>query len=1661
MSSLRDWIRHHARRVAALLAGVLLGLGIGAHAATVVNQAHARFDDAGATRDVATNTVVARSAGIATLRFYTDASYTRQANASGLGGPLFLSANVADCDRDPNAAEQVQITVWSQRLKTPLTVTATETGNATGEFRAETWSEDPSSAAAARKTAQTAVAAAPDDIVQARIGDCGSGSAEALILIDPSGVVFDSTSGAPIAGASVTLLDVTGAGNGGAPNSAARVFDYDGVTLRPATVVTAADGRFSFPNLPQSRYRLQVVPPPGLVFPSTRASGTPPVSRTLHAQASFGAPFDVSAASGTVTADVPLDALPHGLFVQLAASRTSSEVGETLGYTAQVRNAGDAALAHVDLAVTLPRGFAYLPGSLRAEGRAAGEPGAAKGPVLRLPIENLGSGETRTFELRTRIGTQALAGDGVARAQATAPAPLTASSNIASARTEVATGVFNDRAMVLGKVYADCNRNGVQDAGEPGIPGVRLLMEDGTSAVTDGAGRYSLYGLSPKTHVLTLDATSLPAGLSPIASAQRHAGDGRSRFVDPRRGELQRGDFMLAGCTPEALAAVSARRAKLDELDGALKADFRADAAPAPLGDTRALPASGVIGADANKAANRSAAAAPVALRAAATPAVALPLERRFATLDATLGFVDLSDGQVLASPATIRVKGAAAANLTLEANGTPIAADRTGARLRDDGRGVQALEFVGVALTSGVDTLVLLARDDFGNVRGRAELSVRVAGPLARIGLVLPADAPSALPADSQLVPVRIELRDAAGLPVTERTALTLHASLGSWNVPDLDPREAGVQTFVEGGTAEFTLQAPGSAGSATLTASSAGITGEAGVRFVPALRPLIASGIVEGALQLRRLDRKAIHPASASDGFEAELRSFATSGDASANGRAALVLKGQVRGDMLLTLAYDSDKNTHERLFRDIQPDQFYPIYGDASVRGFDAQSTSRLYVRIDRGASSLLYGDFVSAESTRARQLGNVQRSLTGLKQHIETESVTANLYAARTNSRQVVDDLAGNGTSGPYALSASGLRENSEKVEVLVRDRREPSRVLRSHALQRFVDYELETLSGRLLMRAPVPSVDPDLNPISLRVTYEAEQGGTDFWVGGGDVQVQLDKALNIGGTLAVDRNPTDPSRLVSANATLKPTERTTLVAELAHVDRPETSGGGDARRAELQHEGERLTVRVHAAESSTDFVNPSATLGSGRREAGASAALRVDERTRLVAEVLASADLTTGARREGASVGIERSTDGGLKVEAGVRQVSDQPAAAGLVPATNDSVRARLSVPLPGSSAATAFREIEQDLHAADRHLVALGGDYKLASGSRVYARHELVSSLAGPLALDVAQKRQTSLVGIDTEAGKDGRFFSEYRLRDGLTGRDGEAAIGLRNQWQLAAGLRLTTSFERIHAVAGSNANENTAVTGALDYTADPLWKGSLRLEWRDGVTTRGVLATAGVARRLDDAWTLLGRTAFSRQSSSGDSAPATRAQQRFQLGAAYRDAARNQVNGLARYEFKREEGLADSALRAVHMVSAHADLQLDRRTVLTGQFAAKLAFERPPGSAPGAADGPRVRSDAQLIALRATRDFGERWDIGAALRLLTSQRFSSRAAGLGVEAGYRVATNLWLSAGWNVLGFRDRDLAADDATARGVSLRLRFKFDETLFGATPAQERS
>ena len=95
---------------------------------------------------------------------------------------------------------------------------------------------------------------------------------------------------------------------------------------------------------------------------------------------------------------------------------------------------------------------------------------------------------------------------------------------------------------------------------------------------------------------------------------------------------------------------------------------------------------------------------------------------------------------------------------------------------------------------------------------------------------------------------------------------------------------------------------------------------------------------------------------------------------------------------------------------------------------------------------------------------------------------------------------------------------------------------------------------------------------------------------------------------------------------------------------------------------------------------------------------------------------------------------------------------------------------------------------------------------------------------------------------------------------------------------------------------------------------------------------------------------------------------------------------------------------------------------------------------------------GIATKSSGHLVSGRITYDITSKWDIGLVGSLHGDGGFGNRKLGLGLEAGYLLQENLWLSAGFNLFGFKDKDLAGQDYTDKGFYLRLRYKFDESLF---------
>ena len=230
------------------------------------------------------------------------------------------------------------------------------------------------------------------------------------------------------------------------------------------------------------------------------------------------------------------------LLVTKIANKQRAEIGDTVLYTVTVTNSSQLLINEVSLVDILPAGFRYVAGTAQMGQQSIADPSGSPGPRLTFPVGTM-DGKPLTYSYRVRIGVGAQQGDGTNQVQAYVKNKP--NSNIARVKVAIDDGVFTQDGCLIGKVFADCNGNGIQDPGEPNIPKVRLYMDDGTYFITDEAGKYSFCGISPRTHVIKVDKTTVPPGAVMGITSNRNAHDPESLFLDVKYGELIRGDFAI------------------------------------------------------------------------------------------------------------------------------------------------------------------------------------------------------------------------------------------------------------------------------------------------------------------------------------------------------------------------------------------------------------------------------------------------------------------------------------------------------------------------------------------------------------------------------------------------------------------------------------------------------------------------------------------------------------------------------------------------------------------------------------------------------------------------------------------------------------------------------------------------------------------------------------------------------------------------------------------------------------------------------------------------------------------------------------------------------------------------------------------------------------
>jgi hypothetical protein len=993
-------------------------------------------------------------------------------------------------------------------------------------------------------------------------------------------------------------------------------------------------------------------------------------------------------------------------------------------------------------------------------------------------------------------------------------------------------------------------------------------------------------------------------------------------------------------------------------------------------------------------------------------------------------------------------VAGTAPAGLpvVLQVNGVP--ADSTS--VRPDG----VFEFLGVETPAGPVTYKVTVRMPNGR-NFFAERTMHRVGAPDSIGVDV---AESKVQADGKsLVKVRANVLDQWGIAIPDGYFVTMFADSLQFDGKDADPNTPGFQVKLENGVAEFSVKAPRQAGPTTLLISANGVTAKTTIEFTTPIQPLMIVGSMDatGSLLSANGDLSQLKNQNLlDDGFHSD-------------GRIALFGRGSVWNNYLLTMSVDNTRRQSDRLFKELDPDVLYSIYGDNSTVDYTAQTSNPFFVKLEQNRSYAMFGDFNTGFAQN--EMARYDRTFTGVKSHYETKTTSADVFVTLTDRKVVQDEIRGQGISGYYFLGNSNIVTGSEKVRIEVRDKVRNDLILSRSEKSRFGDYEVDYQQGTLFFKQPIASLDGNGNPVYIVVVYESQGNFATSYVTGVQAQKEVIDGLSLGVTGVSEQRDPKNYMLLGANTTYKYDKYLSVAGEFAHSSDFLTQG--NAWKVEANGMPmEQLRLKSYYRTTDQSFGNQTIGAGGlgeiGARKYGFGGMVDLTKSTRISAEYYNSL-------QDSGHVTIQ-STQGTIEQEISKIVKASVKAENILYNSTSASS--------PDSRSTTSL-EGKAMVRPIDRLSLSAAYEHSFASSGKEQVKPS-VATLMGEyrvfdwVSLSATQKfygsdGTQSGVGVSSDVGFGTTVTGRYEIRNGINGRRNQTSMGLKNSLNITEELTSNFLYERTRAldrnVTEVRTEDADAISLGLEYLPkEQPYRLSIKGEYskRSEMITRG--GTFGGDIRLGNEFTLieklvyyqeahtLGQNTDSSRTFSGSimapgqfgSANTTGSLARLSniVGLAYRPTSFDWFNAIGKFEKKYDfNGLVSPQTSSdVSVVSLHTFIEPVAGLEIGTKYALKYAKEE--------AFGLSANTFTDFYLVRAEYDL--RWknfDVAGEYRILNQREANNSKSGYSLEIGNGVFENVRIGVGYNFVGTYDRDLVGYNYWSQGPFVTMRAKFTEKV----------
>jgi uncharacterized repeat protein (TIGR01451 family) len=1369
------------------------------------------------------------------------------------------------------------------------------------------------------------------------------------------------------------------------------------------------------------------------------------------------------------------------------ADRSTATVGDGVVYSIVVQHRGiDPDLTEVTLVDLLPEVLRFVPGSVRIDGAPGPDPTIdPTGSVLRLPLGPMEPGETRQVTLAALVMPTAREGEALnsARAEAITAGGAPLLSNLSTVSVGIYPGPFRREAYLVGRVFVDDNVNGRPDEGEPGVPGVLVMLEDGRGSITDITGRWHIEAVRPGRHVIRIDPSTLPATLMPASAGMEWAGDRATRFVEARAAELvvthmpvgppgaprctvtgghRRLDLPLAslhgaaGPLPGAEGHLDAVARWLEDAGppGAIvRAECGALDRPDPGASSAIVERIDALVAERMKRDDPPVGETRVDARDPPAPDESDGLAELLRSAEPTAAIVSPRDGTLAErSRVTVEVVYPATSTPQLLVNGEPVSHSRVGTTVVLPSRGVAAARYLGVELREGRNRLDFRALPP--GVPPDAELTpvtswVYVPGRPVELRVSVPEEhwvADGVTPGR-----LRIEAVDGSGVRTSARLVVTVDADNAQPVTPDLDPEEPGHQARLVGGEVVVRFAPRTLPGRIRLAVWTDEMEIERFIEVRPGGGAWRVFGMVEGQLAG---EGGVAGDGGLPPGFEDEI-----TGD---GGRVAVFARGPVGDASRVTVSLDTARERNESHLTDtFAPDAFYPVPGDTSIRTNEAATQGKLFARVDGPRGFAQWGDF--ATGFERVDLARYDRRMTGASGRFVADGLAVEAFASSSEQQVVRDEFEADGTSGPFLLSRTPVVARSEKVFVELRDQFQTEKVLSREVKRRDIDYSLDAISGTILFNGAVAAFDPNLNLYRVVVLYETLSGGKDQLTFGTRLSVQAAPKLQAGASAVTEGREGSDLNLYGVDLSWRPAPGTVVNGEVATSD---VEAAATAVALEVRSRPRpQLEWSVDYLDLPADYANPT-YLGSpelGTERYGGRIQWQPRDVWRLRGETFVQKDKVNSFDRFVADLFAERSF-GALTAIGGLRSVATS-SPAGEIDSTllTGGLRGRLAERWVGELIREQALGEETAPGYPTRTTVGLG--YKVVEGTRLFLRRQFESGDGTTV--------DRTLVGVESQVGRRTRAEMSYAMDGGANGTTVRALTGIDTVLPIGSKSSVNLTASGAKTSRGDESRDLFSLAGGYEYRSG-VYVLSSRYEVRFGDENDLHLLTVAGTFHPDEAWTF-----YVRERLSIDDAKSTGTAWRAEglFGVAFRPLA-GRWRFLARVDNSNADGVVSSANgilpgtaisqptssirppepepvspglgfgpgRQFQVDTFSASIAAGARLTARQRLGASFVVRRVGGDR----EHGLPSTLARLVSLHYTVQVAERWTVGASLRRFGERETERDSYGQGIEISFLLLRNLWLTSGYNFTGVDDDLFPLNERTDEGPFVSLRFKFDET-----------